>query len=124
MEFKLDSQEDMAMALTQLYKTYGKTVSHIYLLKTILYEFKYDFNRNSVTEDKIIEKILEYQDIMSNENKLSNMFKRIFEKAEKNPADIVADSFAEFVLVSQADTKLKNIAKFHKKHKKIEDVIE
>ncbi len=124
MEFKLDSQEDMAMTLTQLYKKYGKTVSHIYLLKTILYEFKYDFNRTSVTEDEVVEKILEYQDIMSNENKLSDMFEKIFKKAEKDPADIVADSFAEFVLISQADTKLKDIIRFHKKHKKSEDVVE
>ena len=124
MEYKLDTQEDLAASLTQLYKNYGKTIPHIYLLKTILYEFKYDLNRDVVSGAEIEKRIIEYQDIISDEFKMADMFEKIFKKAEANQADIVADSFAEFVLISQADAKLRNVMKFHKKHKNYDEVSE
>ena len=57
MEYNLQTPEQIAFAIGQIFNKYGKRTSHLYLFKMICLELKLDMKKESVTEEEIKERI-------------------------------------------------------------------
>lgn len=117
MDYNLSSVEHMGETLTKLYKKYGKSFSHIYLLKAIIFKARYDEGKVFIDDKYVNEKILEYQNIVQDLEKLSALLNEMLVKLEKNPDDVAIESFIEFMQMANVDEKIQNIQKYHTKHK-------
>jgi len=117
MEYNLSSVEHMGETLTKLYKKYGKSFSHIYLLKAIIFKARYDEGKVFIDDEYVSKKVLEYQDIVQDLEKLSALLNDMLKKLESNPNDVAIESFVEFMQMANIDEKIQNIHKYHTKHK-------
>ena len=114
MEYNLQTPEQIAFAIGQIFNKYGKRTSHLYLFKMICLELKLDMKKENATEEEIKERIDYYVTRFTNNETLKVTFE-MMDRLKKNDKDMVAISFCEFVKAAQTDKKIEDISRHNTK---------
>ena len=117
MEYNLTTEKDIEEATDKAFALYGNTYSHVYLIKSILYELRYDEGKTKTTDAEIKEKMLELKLNFSNVDYEREMYENLLKKMEQDPENKSINSFCEFLEMCEIDSKIDRIKKYHMKHK-------
>ena len=117
MEYNLKKKKDIEETTFKVFKLWGCSYSHIFLIKSILYGIRYDEGKLKTTDAEIKEKMLEIKLNFSNIDYEREMYEQILEKMNSDPNNKAVDSFCQFLEMCEIDNKIERIKKYHIKHK-------